>query len=48
MFIYKGIEIINPNLSSCGRFVYSKEQSMKVYNLSESEYELHKKECHDC
>jgi len=39
MFLYQGIEITNPTLSSCGRFTYSKKQSMKTYNLSKKEYE---------
>lgn len=40
MFLYQGIEITNPTLSSCSRFTYSKKQSMKIYNLSEKDYEL--------
>ena len=41
-FVSKNTDIINCTLSTCGRFKYSKEESMKEYGLTETQYEFYK------
>ena len=40
-FLHNGHHIINCNLSTCGRFSYSKAEAMKEYNLTELQYEFY-------
>ena len=40
-FLHDGSHIVNCTLSICGRCAYSKEESMKVYNLTELQYEFY-------
>ena len=40
-FLHNGNHIINCTLSTCGRFSYSKEESMKEYNLTELQYDFY-------
>ena len=40
-FLHNGHHIVNCTLSTCGRFSYSKAESMKEYNLTESQYDFY-------
>ena len=40
-FLHNGNHIINCNLSTCGRFSYTKEESMKEYDLTETQYDFY-------
>ena len=33
-FLHNGTHVINCTISECGRFSYSKEESMKAYDLT--------------
>ena len=41
-FISKGTHVIDCTVSDCGRFSYSKKESMKEYGLTETQYEFYK------
>ena len=40
-FLHNGTHIINCTLSKCGRFTYSKAESMKEYNLTELQFDFY-------
>jgi len=40
-FLHNGTHVINCTLSECGRFAYSKEESMQEYNLTELQYNFY-------
>ena len=40
-FLHNGTHVINCTISECGRFSYSKKESMKAYNLTESQYDFY-------
>ena len=40
-FLHNGHHIINCTLSTCGRFSYTKEESMKEYDLTETQYDFY-------
>ena len=40
-FVHKGYHIVNCNLSTCGRFTYSKAEAMKEYKLTEVQYNFY-------
>ena len=40
-FLHNGHHIINCTLSTCGRFSYSKEESMKEYDLTSTQYDFY-------
>ena len=41
-FTCKDTDITNCTLSPCGRFSYSKKESMQEYGLTETQYEFYK------
>ena len=40
-FLHNGTHVINCTISECGRFSYSKEESMKEYDLTELQYNFY-------
>lgn len=40
-FLHNGTHVINCTISECGRFSYSKEESMKAYDLTELQYNFY-------
>ena len=41
-FVSKGTHVIDCTSSQCGRFSYSKKESMKEYGLTETQYNFYK------
>ena len=40
-FLHNGTHVINCTISECGRFSYSKEESMEIYDLTELQYNFY-------
>ena len=40
-FVHNGYHIVNCNLSTCGRFKFSKAEAMKQYHLTELQYNFY-------
>ena len=41
-FVSNGTHVIDCTVSDCGRFSYSKKESMKEYGLTETQYNFYK------
>ena len=41
-FVHKGTHVVDVTSSECARFNYTKEESMKEYDLTSAQYEFYK------
>ena len=40
-FVLKGMHVVDVTSSECGRFKYTKEESMKEYELTSAQYDFY-------